>query len=52
MSDTEAIARIEDGRAWNDFCEKLREAGAQILAAAPDDAFDRAEGMRGLRESG
>jgi hypothetical protein len=38
--------RPEDARAWDEFCERLRETGHQVLAAAPDDAFDRAEGLR------
>jgi hypothetical protein len=36
----------EDARAWDEFCERLRQTGHQVLAAAPEDAFDRAEGLR------
>ena len=36
----------DDARAWDDFCDRLREAGHTVLEAAPDDAFDRAEGLR------
>ena len=46
MSEEEAIARVVDGRAWDEFCDRLREAGHKALAAAPDDPFDRAEGLR------
>ena len=45
MSD-DAVQRIADGRAWDDFCEKLKEAGHQVLAVAPEDSLDRAEGIR------
>ena len=48
MSDSEAIDRIDDGRAWDEFCERLKQTGHQILEAAPDDSFDRAEGLRYL----
>ena len=46
MSDREALERIANGRAWEDFCDQLKEAGHKVLAAAPDDPFDRAEGIR------
>ncbi|NQZ96861.1 MAG: DUF1214 domain-containing protein [Myxococcales bacterium] len=45
MSD-DAVQRISDGRAWDEFCDRLKEAGHQVLDAAPDDPFDRAEGIR------
>lgn len=32
--------------AWNEFCERLKSAGRQVLASAPEDPFDRAEGLR------
>jgi len=35
-----------DLRAWDDFCDHLKAAGHQALDAAPDNAFDRAEGLR------
>ena len=46
MSDEEAIRRIEDGRAWDEFCDRLKEAGHKVLDAAPNNPFDRAEGIR------
>ena len=36
----------DDVRAWDVFCDRLREAGHSVLEASPDDAFDRAEGLR------
>jgi len=48
MSDREAIDRIVDGKAWDDFCDRLKSAGRRILKDAPDDPFDRAEGLRYL----
>ncbi len=35
-----------DTEAWDAFCDQLRAAGHQALEAAPDNAFDRAEGLR------
>ena len=37
-----------DGAVWEDFCERLKATGRRILEAAPEDAFDRAEGLRYL----
>ena len=31
---------------WEEFCDSLRDAGRKVLDAAPDDDFDRAEGLR------
>lgn len=41
-------ARLASGQAWHDFCDRLKQTGDQILSAAPDDDFDRAEGYRYL----
>jgi hypothetical protein len=41
-----AIRSVVDGRAWEEFCDALRSAGRVVLDAAPEDAFDRAEGLR------
>ena len=49
MSDSdEARARVMSGQVWTDFCDRLKEAGDRIIDAAPDDPFDRAEGLRYL----
>jgi hypothetical protein len=45
--DREALIRsVMEGRVWEDFCDGLRSAGRIVLDAAPEDAFDRAEGLR------
>ncbi len=46
MSEADAIDRLTDGMIWDDFCERLKSTGHKVLAAAPDDPFDRAEGLR------
>ncbi|MAG32236.1 MAG: hypothetical protein CL908_15240 [Deltaproteobacteria bacterium] len=41
--------RLVTGRAWEDFCDRLKEAGQHILAeSAPPTPRDRAEGFRHL----
>jgi len=35
-----------DAKAWDDFCEQLKQVGHQVLDAAPEDPFERAEGLR------
>lgn len=48
MADGDFEARLASGAVWNDFCDQLKKAGEQIQSAAPDSAFDRAEGYRYL----
>ena len=43
-----ALQRIRDGEAWEDFCDRLKNAGKAVLDASPDDDLDRAEGLRYL----
>ncbi|HRF89054.1 MAG TPA: hypothetical protein PK244_10715, partial [Pseudomonadales bacterium] len=45
-----SIARVMDGRSWDDFCDALKKAGHDIVLAetAPKNALDRAEGWRYL----
>ena len=45
---TDPLERLREGEAWDAFCDKLKETGRAILDAAPDDDFDRAEGLRYL----
>jgi len=41
--------RIVTGKAWRDFCDQLKTAGAALVyAGAPRDAFQQAEGIRYL----
>ena len=45
----DAIERVDTGRAWSDFCELLRDAGAILQRDDLGlDTFDRAEGLRSL----
>ncbi|MCB9595502.1 MAG: DUF1214 domain-containing protein [Sandaracinaceae bacterium] len=39
--------RILEGRTWDDFCDRLREAG-KVVMHGPANPFDRAEGFRYL----
>ncbi len=41
-----AVSEIDLAGSWEGFCDALRGAGRQVLEAAPDDDFDRAEGLR------
>ena len=41
--------RIVSGRAWEEFCDNLKAAGASLMyPGTPRDAFDQAEGVRYL----
>jgi len=41
--------RIVSGRAWEEFCDNLKAAGASLMyLGTPRDAFDQAEGVRYL----
>ena len=44
-NDEEKSAELES---WDALCDQLREAGRRVMEAAPDDARDRAEGLRYL----
>jgi hypothetical protein len=49
MADTDPVSRVISGKAWEDFCDALKEAGQQILRPeAPSTELDRAEGWRYL----
>lgn len=41
--------RVVSGKAWEDFCDNLKKAGASLMyPGAPRDSFNQAEGMRYL----
>lgn len=43
------VERVVYGRAWSDFCDRLKSAGAALVyPGAPVDAFQQAEGIRYL----
>lgn len=46
----EALARVMDGRSWEDFCDALKEAGKQVVLAesVPDSPLVKGEGWRYL----
>jgi hypothetical protein len=46
--DTESQDRLTNGEVWGDFCDALKTAGEKVLASAPANDFDRAEGYRYL----
>jgi hypothetical protein len=49
MSSDDALARVRSGRAWEEFCDRLKAAGQVILRPeAPASELDRAEGWRYL----
>jgi hypothetical protein len=45
---TDKSDRTMDGRAWNDFCDALKNAGSIVLNDQPSDPLTRAEGFRYL----
>jgi hypothetical protein len=48
-ADTDHLARVLSGKAWEDFCDALKDAGKQVLSAeTPATELDRAEGFRYL----
>lgn len=43
------VERVISGKAWDDFCDNLKSAGASLMyPGAPRDAFNQAEGLRYL----
>ena len=47
--DDVAAQRVVSGRAWDEFCDTLKAAGASLsFPGAPRDAFNQAEGYRYL----
>jgi hypothetical protein len=41
--------RVVSGKAWDDFCDQLKKAGASLMyPGAPSDPFQQAEGLRYL----
>ncbi len=49
MSDDTAEERVFSGRAWEEFCDTIKAAGATIDGpGSPEDPLDRAEGLRYL----
>ena len=46
MTQKDAVGQLVDGQVWDEFCERLKRTGHTVLAAAPADPLDRAEGLR------
>jgi hypothetical protein len=49
MAEIDHVSRVVSGKAWEDFCDALKDAGKIILRPeAPSTELDRAEGWRYL----
>src|ERR1700733_2805365 len=49
MSQDDVVARVVSGRSWEQFCDALKAAGAEVLRPeTPATELDRAEGWRWL----
>ena len=49
MGSNTALSRVATGQSWDEFCDRLKEAGQIILRPeTPSDELDRAEGWRYL----
>jgi hypothetical protein len=49
MGDQDHVSRVISGKAWEDFCDALKDAGKQVLRPEiPSTEIDRAEGWRYL----
>jgi hypothetical protein len=49
MTSENALTRVSNGQAWEQFCDRLKEAGQIILRPeTPRSEIDRAEGLRYL----
>lgn len=46
MSASDRTSGILDERAWAEYCRRTQNAAKRVMAAAPDDGLDRAEGLR------
>lgn len=46
QDDRRTTGSLDEVRAWEAFCGRLLATGRVVLDAAPDDSFDRAEGLR------
>ena len=46
MSENNAAGGILDEKAWAEYCRRTENAAKLVMAVAPDDALDRAEGLR------
>lgn len=46
MPQEAVFTRLIDETVWDEFCDRLKSAGRLVMASAPEDPFDRAEGLR------